>query len=99
MRITLKTKIWFTVLTIVLLFSFFSLYYFPAQQEKYLLDNYNTEFVIDINHNTENFVLNDNYLPHNIRGIFLNNVDLNKISTIKINIVQLKCIIHSDLFS
>ena len=43
MRITLKTKIWFTVLTIVLMFSFFSLYYFPAQQEKYLLDNYNTE--------------------------------------------------------
>ncbi|MGZ8556934.1 MAG: sensor histidine kinase [Chitinophagaceae bacterium] len=43
MRVTLKTKIWFTVLTIVLMFSFFSLYYFPAQQEKYLLDNYNTE--------------------------------------------------------
>ena len=43
MRITLKTKIWFTVLTIVLMFSFFSLYYFPAQQEKYLLNNYNTE--------------------------------------------------------
>jgi len=43
MRITLKTKIWFTVLMIVLMFSFFSLYYFPAQQEKYLLNNYNTE--------------------------------------------------------
>src|SRR6187431_502914 len=43
MRITLKTKIWFTVLTIVLMFSFFSLYYFPLQQEKYLLNNYNTE--------------------------------------------------------
>ncbi len=43
MRITLKTKIWFTVLTIVLMFSFFSLYYFPAQQEKYLLNNYNNE--------------------------------------------------------
>jgi len=43
MRITLKTKIWFTVLTIVLMFSFFSLFYFPAQQEKYLLNNYNNE--------------------------------------------------------
>lgn len=43
MRITLKTKIWFTVLSIVLMFSFFSLYYFPAQQEKYLLNNYNNE--------------------------------------------------------
>src|SRR5678816_3041859 len=43
MRITLKTKIWLTILTIVLMFSFFSLYYFPAQQEKYLLDSYNNE--------------------------------------------------------
>ena len=43
MRITLKTKIWLTVLTIVLMFSFFSLYYFPAQQEKYLLSNYDNE--------------------------------------------------------
>lgn len=43
MRITLKTKIWFTVITIVLMFSFFSLFYFPAQQEKYLLNNYNNE--------------------------------------------------------
>lgn len=43
MRITLKTKIWLTVLTIVLMFSFFSLFYFPAQQEKYLLNNYNSE--------------------------------------------------------
>src|SRR5882724_7353610 len=43
MRIRLKTKIWFTVLAIVLMFSFFSLFYFPYQQEKYLLDNYNNE--------------------------------------------------------
>jgi signal transduction histidine kinase len=43
MRITLKTKIWSTVITIVLMFSFFSLFYFPAQQEKYLLKNYNNE--------------------------------------------------------
>ncbi len=43
MRITLKTKIWFTVLTIVMMFSSFSLFYFPAQQEKYLLNSYNNE--------------------------------------------------------
>jgi two-component system, NtrC family, sensor kinase len=43
MRIKLKTKIWLTVFTIVLLFSFFTLFYFPAQQEKYLLANYSSE--------------------------------------------------------
>ncbi|MCW3118754.1 MAG: His Kinase (Phospho-acceptor) protein [Chitinophagaceae bacterium] len=43
MRIKLKTKIWLTVFTIVLLFSFFTLFYFPAQQEKYLLANYSNE--------------------------------------------------------
>ena len=43
MKFKLKTKIWLTVLAIVSMFSFFSLYYFPAQQEKYLLDNYNNE--------------------------------------------------------
>src|SRR4030095_7579547 len=43
MRITLKTKIWLTVFTIVLMFSFFTLFYFPEQQEKYLLANYSTE--------------------------------------------------------
>lgn len=43
MRITLKTKIWITVLTIVMLFAFFILFYFPAQQEKLLLNNYNKE--------------------------------------------------------
>ena len=43
MRITVKTKIWFTVLTIVLMFSFFSLVYFPARQASALLDNYNNE--------------------------------------------------------
>src|SRR5258705_1361123 len=43
MRITLKTKIWFTILSIVLMFSFFTLYYFPSQQGKYLLNDYNNE--------------------------------------------------------
>lgn len=43
MRISLQSKIWFTVCSIVLLFSFFIMIYFPAQQEKYLLRNYNKE--------------------------------------------------------
>jgi two-component system, NtrC family, sensor kinase len=43
MRINLKTKIWFTVLSIVLMFSFFSLHYFPAQQEKIMKNNFDNE--------------------------------------------------------
>ena len=43
MFITLKTKIWLTILTIVLLFTFFTLYYFPKQQGRTLLKNYNSE--------------------------------------------------------
>lgn len=43
MRLTLKTKIWITVLSIVLMFAFFILFYFPAEQEKHLLNNYNKE--------------------------------------------------------
>lgn len=43
MRITLKTKIWITVLAIVMMFVFFILFYFPEQQEKYHLKNYNKE--------------------------------------------------------
>src|SRR6476469_3490265 len=43
MFISLKTKIWLTVITIVLLFSFFTLFYFPAQQRTVLLKNYNNE--------------------------------------------------------
>src|SRR3982751_3676149 len=43
MRISLKTKIWVTVLAIVLMFAFFILYYFPSQQEQHLLTNYNKE--------------------------------------------------------
>ncbi|HXS55117.1 MAG TPA: ATP-binding protein [Hanamia sp.] len=43
MLITLKTKIWFTVFSIVLMFTFFTLYYFPSQQRQLLLKNYNTE--------------------------------------------------------
>ncbi|MEJ0104393.1 MAG: hypothetical protein WDO19_18300 [Bacteroidota bacterium] len=43
MRIKLKTKIWLTIFAIVVMFSFFTLFYFPEQQEKYLLANYSTE--------------------------------------------------------
>lgn len=43
MRLTVKAKIWITVLTVVLMFSFFILFYFPAVQASYLLKNYNKE--------------------------------------------------------
>ncbi|MFL5810139.1 MAG: adenylate/guanylate cyclase domain-containing protein, partial [Flavisolibacter sp.] len=43
MRISLKAKIWLTVLAIVMMFVFFILYYFPAQQEKNMLTNYKKE--------------------------------------------------------
>ncbi|HMH35168.1 MAG TPA: ATP-binding protein [Puia sp.] len=43
MLIKLKTKIWLTVLVIVLMFSYFILYYFPARQETYLLRSYDNE--------------------------------------------------------
>jgi signal transduction histidine kinase len=43
MFISLKTKIWLTVLSIVLMFTFFTLYYFPAQQRKLLIKNYSDE--------------------------------------------------------
>ena len=43
MLISLKTKIWLTVLSIVLMFTFFTLYYFPAQQGKLLIKNYSNE--------------------------------------------------------
>lgn len=43
MRITLKTKIWVTVVAIVMMFAFFILFYFPAEQEQHLLKNYNKE--------------------------------------------------------
>ena len=42
-RLKLKTKIWITVLSVVLMFAFFILFYFPAVQEAYILKNYNNE--------------------------------------------------------
>lgn len=43
MRINLKTKIWLTIFFIVIMFSFFTLFYFPRQQGNLLINNYNTE--------------------------------------------------------
>ena len=43
MLIALKAKILLTILSIVLMFTFFGLVYFPAQQGKLLLRNYNNE--------------------------------------------------------
>ena len=43
MKLSLKSKIWITMLSIVLMFAFFVLLYFPEQQQKVLLSNYNTE--------------------------------------------------------
>ncbi|HEY9343635.1 MAG TPA: ATP-binding protein [Hanamia sp.] len=43
MFLTLKTKIWLTVLSIVLMFTFFTLYYFPDQRGKLLIKNYSNE--------------------------------------------------------
>ncbi|MEP6582641.1 MAG: ATP-binding protein [Ginsengibacter sp.] len=43
MVFSLKSKIWLTVFAIVVMFTFFTLFYFPAQQRKLLLKNYNTE--------------------------------------------------------
>lgn len=43
MRINLKTKIWLTIGSIVLMFSFFTLYYFPQQRGSLLVDNYENE--------------------------------------------------------
>ena len=43
MFIGIQTKILLTVLAIVLLFTFFSLFYFPSQQRQSLLNNYKNE--------------------------------------------------------
>ena len=42
-KLSLKSKIWFTVLSVVVMFAFFVLFYFPEQQQRTLLNNYNTE--------------------------------------------------------
>ena len=43
MVFSLKARIWLTVLAVVVMFTFFTLFYFPAQERKLLLENYNTE--------------------------------------------------------
>ena len=40
---TVKSKILLTVLAVVMMFAFFILFYFPARQEAYLIENYNNE--------------------------------------------------------
>jgi hypothetical protein len=39
MVINIKTKIWLSICSIVFIFSFFTLYYFPHQQEKLMVNN------------------------------------------------------------
>lgn len=43
MLFTLKTKIWLTVIAIVLMFSSFTFFFFPRQQSKMLMKQYNKE--------------------------------------------------------
>ena len=43
MRFGVKSKIWITIIGIVMIFAFFLLIFFPMQQEKYLLKNYEKE--------------------------------------------------------
>lgn len=43
MALTVKSKILMTVLSVVLMFTFFILFYFPSRQEQVLLQNYNEE--------------------------------------------------------
>ena len=43
LRLSVKSKIWLSVLSVVLMFAIFILIYFPAKQEQYLLQNYNEE--------------------------------------------------------
>lgn len=43
MTFTVQSKILLTVLSVVLMFALFILFYYPERQERYLLDNYNKE--------------------------------------------------------
>ncbi|MCC3153293.1 ATP-binding protein [Hymenobacter sp. BT770] len=43
LRLTVKTKIWLAVTSIVVLFSFFVLFYLPVIQERSLLNNFNKD--------------------------------------------------------
>lgn len=45
MILSVQNKIMLTVLSIVLLFALFILFYYPARQERILLENYNTEIL------------------------------------------------------
>ena len=43
MILSVQSKIMLTVLSVVLMFALFILFYYPARQERYLLENYDTE--------------------------------------------------------
>jgi signal transduction histidine kinase len=43
MKLTVKSKILMTVLSVVLMFALFILFYFPERQERYLIENFNDE--------------------------------------------------------
>ncbi|MBL0340648.1 MAG: hypothetical protein IPP71_06845 [Bacteroidetes bacterium] len=43
MKISIKTRIWLTIFSIVFVFALFLMFFFPIQQEKYFMKNYNTE--------------------------------------------------------
>jgi two-component system, NtrC family, sensor kinase len=43
MKVSIKTRIWLTVFSIVAVFTLFLMFFFPLQQEKYFLKNYNLE--------------------------------------------------------
>ena len=43
MKLSVKSKIWLTICSIVLVFTLFLLLFFPAQQEKYFMKKYNSE--------------------------------------------------------
>ena len=43
MIVSIKTRIWLTVFSIVAVFTLFLMFFFPMQQEKYFLKNYNQE--------------------------------------------------------
>ena len=43
MVLTVKSKILLTVLSVVMMFSLFILFYYPARQNRYLIENFNNE--------------------------------------------------------
>jgi signal transduction histidine kinase len=88
MKLSLKSKIWITMLSIVLMFAFFVLLYFPEQQQKALLSNYNTE--VQNLSNTVALGVNIALTEQNLKGVetAMNYVKQNK-ELIFVSIVQI----------